>query len=128
VNRTVLALIAAALAAALAYAVVIGTLMLLTAGVVAPLWMLAFGGMLCGTVFAVVVLLPLWYLFRRDVSTRWVQLGLPAVALWAAISAALFATRDVTAFELVGNVLSALPAGVASVVAFVFVIRGSPHA
>ena len=127
-NRSVLAFIAAALAAAVAYIVVVGTLMLQTAGVVAPLWMLAFVGILWGTVFAVVVLLPLWYLLRRDVSSRWLQFALPAVGLWATISAALVATRDMPTFELIGNVLTVLPAGIASVAAFVLIIRGRPHA
>jgi len=112
-------------AAAVGYVVVIGTFMLQTAGVVAPLWMLAFTGILWGVAFAVVVLLPLWLLFRRDLPDRWLQLALPAVVLWAAISMALFATRNLSVLEVIGNMLTVLPAGIVSVAAFILILRGN---
>ena len=122
-NRLVLGLTGATLAAAAAYALTIGTLMTQTLGGLPPLGMLAFGGMLWGGAFSMVVLLPLWLLFRRTVAQPWLQLGLPAVTLWATISTAIFATREMSTSEVLGNTLTALPTGIACVAAFIHIMR-----
>jgi len=61
-NRVTLAVVVAIVAAGIGYALVLGTLMLRTAGAVAPLWTLLFVGLLWGTAFALTILLPLWLL------------------------------------------------------------------
>ena len=127
-SRTFLAFVAATIAAAVGYIAAVGTLMLQTAGAAASLWILAFAGIAWGAAFAATILLPLWLLFRRNIDERWLQFGVSAVALWATISTALFASLGLSPFEAIGNALTVLPAGVAAVAAFIVVIRGKPYA
>ena len=101
---------AAIVAVGLGCAGVVGTAMLRTAGAVVPLWMLVLPGVLWGTAFAVAILSPLRLVMRR---VSWLQFGLPAIVLWAVISAAPFESRGLSPFEVIANDLMVLPAGFA---------------
>ncbi len=127
-NRTVLAIVAAAVACGLGYAMTVGTLMLQTMGGVVALAMLFFPGLLWGAVFAVAILVPLWLLTRGYATGMWLVFALPAVVLWAVISTGLFATRGLSAFEAIGNAVMVLPAGIAAALAFMFVAGHKPLA
>ena len=91
--------------------------------------MFALAAALYGAAFAVGVLVPLWLMFRRRTSRLWWNLAVPAVALWVTLAVGFYAVvpADLSPAEVLGNALTVVPAGVAEVVAFVFLIRSQPR-
>jgi hypothetical protein len=128
-KRTILALVFAPIIASITYAIIYGFAMRgAIGGATLTAAMLLIPGLTWGVGFELVVLLPLLLIMRRARYFRGPAFIAIAACIWTVLSSWLFASRQLSWPEAIGNTAMALPAGLVMISAFFFLARTSADA